>query len=205
MQDTKEWSACPALWGEIYCNSGCYGCGIENVLKYIDLLTEHGEVIRVFSKELGFAFRTSTLKRGELKGIILRAYFDISQRKDMKQLKSISEKNKEDRKKTQDPPAHNLGSTVNTLGLKRNIRNFIISQIVRVYAHITSDNQKRYLLRKKLTCFLFGGKKVSKYISDKRMNCYIWKDDGADEVYTKYLTLMDKVWEQCTIEIITKE
>ena len=140
-----------------------------------------------------------------MKGIILRAYFDISKRKDKNQLKAISERNKEDRKKTQDPPSHNLGSTVNTSGLKRNIRNYIISQIVRVYAHITCDNQKRYLLRKKLTCFLFGGKKVSKYISDKRMNCFIWKDDGADEVYKNYLTLMDKVWDQCAIEIITME
>ena len=118
---------------------------------------------------------------------------------------SITEKNKADRKETQDPPTQNLGSTVNTTGYKRNIRNFVIFQLTRVYAHITRDRQKRYLFRKIITCLLYGEMKLSKYISDKRMNCFIWKDCGADEVYTNYIALMDKVYEQCTIEIITKE
>lgn len=191
--------------GAIFCNSGCYGSSIEKTLKYIDLLTEHGEVIRIFSNELGFAFRDSSMKRGELKGIILRAYFDISHLKDKNLLKSISEKNQANRKETQDPPAQNLGSTVNVTGLKKSFRNFIISQIVRVYAHITSDKQRSYILRKNLTCLLFGCNRISQYISDKRMNCFIWKDSGADEAYTKYLILMDRVWDNCSIEIITKE
>lgn len=145
------------------------------------------------------------MKRGELKGIILRAYFDISKREHKKQLKSIAERNRADRKGTQDPPAQNLGSTVNTVGYKRNLRNMIISLLTRVYVHITDDRQKRYLFRKKLTCLMFGVNRISKYISDKRMNCFIWKDEGADEAYTKYIALMNEVYEHCSVEIIIKE
>lgn len=202
----KEWSVYPAQWGGgIFCNSGCYGCGVEKKLKYIDFLTEHGEVVRILSKELGFAFRTSSLKRGELKGIILRAYFDISQREDKNLLLSLAEKNKENRTRTQDSPAQNLGSTVNTSGYKNNFKNFIISQIVRVYTHITSNRRNHYLLRKELTCLLYGAKKVSKYISDKRMNCFIWKDENAESAFSKYVTMMDNVYNNCTLEIIIKE
>ena len=191
--------------GGIFCNSGCYGCGLEKKLKYIDFLTEHGEVVRILSEELGFAFRTSSLKRGELKGIILRAYFDISQREDKNFLLSLAEKNKENRSRTQDSPVQNLGSIVNTSGYKNNLKNFIISKIVRVYAHITSNRQNHYLLRKKLTCLLYGAKKVSKYISDKRMNCFIWKDEDADSAFSEYVTMMDNVYNSSTLEIIIKE
>lgn len=190
----KEWLICSAQWGAVFCNSGCYDCGIEKTLKYIDLLTEQGEVIRLLSNELGFVFRDSSMKRGALKGIILKAYFDISHLKDKELLKSISEKNKANRKETQDPPAQNLGSTVNVTGLKRGFRNFVVSQIVRVYSFITDDSKKLYLLRKNLTCFLFGCKNILPYISDKRMNCFIWKDNGADEAFTDYLSFMDKVY-----------
>jgi UDP-N-acetylenolpyruvoylglucosamine reductase len=202
----KEWSACPALLGGgIFCNSGCYGCSIEKMLKSVELLTEQGEVVQLSSKQLGFAFRTSSMKRGELKGIILRAYFDISKHEDKNVLKQMAESYKADRKETQDPPKQNLGTTLNTSGYKNNLRNKIISAFVIIYALVFHDKQKQYHLRKILTCLIYNRKNISKYISDKRMNCFIWKDDGADDVYPEYLTFMDEVFENCTLEIITKE
>lgn len=191
--------------GGVFCNSGCYGCGIEKILKYVELLTEQGDVIRLSCEQMDFAFRTSIMKRRELKGIILKAYFDISKREDKSVLQSIADKNKADRKETQDPPALNLGTTVNTGGYKGGFRNIFIKLFVRLYAHITKDRQKIYRFRKKLTCFVYNELTVEKYISDKRMDCFIWKDEGADAAYPLYLKMMEKVYVGCSLEIITTE
>lgn len=190
--------------GAIYCNSGCYGCSIENILRYVDILTERGNIVRFSREQMNFAFRTSIMKRGELKGIILRAYFDIGNRTDKNILMSIAEKNKADRTETQDPPAHNLGSTVNTEGYKEGIRNSIIKLFFRMYAHVTKDRQKRYVFKKKLTCLIYNRPQIGKYISDKRMTCFIWKDEGADNAYPLYLEMMEKVYEYCSLEIVIK-
>ena len=201
----KEWSDYPAQWGGIFCNSGCYGCGIDSTLKEIELLTTEGEVIRLSAKHLDYDFRTSAMKRGVLQGIILRGYFDISKRQEVSQLLTIADKNTADRKMTQDPPAQNLGSTLNTGGIKGGLRNDIIKLLTRIYFHISKDKQKRYSFRKRMICILYNAKSVENYISDKRMNCFIWKDEGADEAYTKYIALMNEVYEHCSVEIIIKE
>lgn len=191
--------------GGIFCNSGCYGCGIEKKLKSIELLTEQGEVVKLSSKQLGFSFRTSSMKRGELKGIILRAYFDISKRENKSFLMSMAESYKLDRKETQDPPAWNLGSTVNFFGMKNNLRNTVVKILVRLYAHFTQDRQKRYLFKKRIICSIYGAKKIERYISNKRVNCFIWKDEYADYAYPSYLKMMCKVYDNCSVEIICYE
>lgn len=168
-------------------------------------MTTEGEVIRLSAKHLDYDFRTSAMKKGVLQGIILRGYFDISKRQEVSQLLTIVEKNTVDRKMTQDPPAQNLGSTLNTSGIKGGLRNDIIKLLTRIYFHISKDKQKRYAFRKRIICILYNAKSVEKYISDKRMNCFIWKDADADAAFPRYLEMMNKVYADCSVEIITKE
>ncbi len=191
--------------GGVFCNSGCYGCGIDKTLMYIDILTESGGIKRVTNEQMDFSFRSSIMKRGEIKGIILRVYFDISKKEDKSILMAIAEKNKADRKETQDPPAKNLGSTVNTNGYKGGLRNNIIKLFFKIYVHISKDKNKRFLFRKNITCLFYNRLMVAKYISNKRMNCFIWKDDDADVAYPYYLDMMEKVYLNCDIEIICKK
>lgn len=190
--------------GGIFCNSGCYGCGIDNTLKEIELLTPGGEVLCLSAQQLEFSFRTSALKRGVLQGIILRGYFDISKRQAASKLLPIVEKNIADRKETQDPPAQNLGSTVNFSGMKGGLRNNIIKLLIRIYFHFSKDKKKRNAYRKRILCLIYNVKSVEKYISDKRINCFIWRDECADDAYPLYLKMMNKVFLNCTEEIIIK-
>ena len=194
-----------AVGGAIYCNSGCYDCGIDKTLIEIELLTEQGEIIKVSAEKMKYEFRTSAMKRGELNGIILRAYFDISKREDSNILQSIANKNSLNRKQTQDPPTQNLGSTFNYTGYKRGLRNNIIKNVMRVYSRISKDTNKRYLVRKRITCLIYNKMSIFKYISDKRMNCFIWKDDGADAAYPKYMEMMRRIYSDVDVEIITME
>lgn len=45
---------------------------------------------------------------------------------------------------------------------------------------------------------------VAKYISTKRPSCYIWKDSGADEAFSGYIKVMNKIYPKCSLEIEIK-
>lgn len=191
--------------GAIVNNSGCYNCGIDKVLKSIDLLTPQGDIINITNKELGYTFRNSKLKSGELKGIVLRAYLDISNKGNVEELKKIALENTSNRKETQDPPAYNLGTTVNFSIYKSNFRNIFIRLISKVLVVLIRDLQKRNRTLKNLILFMYGKRSLAKYISDKRMQCFLWKDEKADLYFEEYLKLIDEVYTHYSVEIEIKE
>ena len=191
--------------GGIFGNSGCYGCGIETILKSVELLNEKGEIKFLSSKELEFSFRSSSLKRGEISGIILRAYFETSKHQDSSVLKKIAENNHKNRVRTQDPPSKNLGTTVNVYGYKKNIRNLIV-RIVTFFLKICGiQQQNRNYIGYLLLCLMYNSAGVAKYISKKRINCFLWKDDRADIAFPKYLKMCERVYDVCKLEIDIKE
>lgn len=184
--------------------SGCYGCGVDKVLKSIDLLTPNCEIVNLKKDAIGYSFRSSALKRGEIKGIILYAYFDISKHEDKNKLTRIAEECTQNRKLTQDPPACNLGTTVNCAASRSCFRNFLINQLVKLCSTVIVDKEKQYIIRKQITCLMYGYPFLSKYISNKRINCWLWKDNGADKYFPVYLHMMEKMYEICTLEIEVK-
>lgn len=187
--------------GAIVNNSGCYGCGIDTVLKSIELLTPEGTIINLKVKDLDYQFRTSNIKKGIIRGIILRAYLDISQRDSPEVLIDIANKNSQNRLITQDPPAHNLGTTVHCISYNKNLKNAIFRAILKVVRILVKDPIKIHRLSKSLILILYRKSYLSEYISDKRMNCYIWKDTEADKYFEDYLDLMRKVYQHTSIEI----
>ena len=203
----RGWSTFPALWGGgIFGNSGCYGCGIENVLKSIDFLSTDGNISQLAVDDLEFTFRSSALKRGELQGIILRAYFDISCRDNIGNLQTAARSYEEDRKETQDPPANNLGTTVNHSQRRiEGVRGFLIKLCQKIFRYYTKNKEKTYRFNKWLTCIVYNRMDVLRYISDKRMECFIWKDDKADKAFEGYIELMSQAYKDCSIEIEVKE
>ena len=58
-------------------NSGSYGSLTSNLVLWIEMLKENGEVCIVKNEELGYRHRSSRLKRGEVKGCVLSAAFRI--------------------------------------------------------------------------------------------------------------------------------
>lgn len=193
------------LGGAIVNNSGCYNCGIDKVLKSIDLLTPEGRIENITKKELGYTFRKSRLKTGEIKGIILRAYLDISIKGNIEELKKIAAENTNNRKITQDPPAYNLGTTINYSTYKLNVKNIIIALTSRFLNLITRDFTKRTRVLKELILFMYGRTYLSKYISDKRINCFLWVDEKADNFFDDYVSLLNEVYKHSEMEIEIKQ
>lgn len=190
--------------GAIVNNSGCYNCGIDKVLKSIDLLTPKGDIINIANKELGYSFRDSKLKTGELKGVILRAYLDISNKGNVEVLKKIALENTSNRKATQDPPAYNLGTTVNFFHYKTNLKNIFIRTVSKIMTLMIRDCHKRNRTLKKLILFMYDRSYLDKYISDKRMQCFLWKDENSDLYFEQYLELLRDIYKKSFIEIQIK-
>ena len=191
--------------GAIVNNSGCYRCGIDKVLKFVDLLTPDGNIVNISSKELGYTFRNSYLKNGIIKGVIVRAYLDISNKGNIEILKRVAAENTNNRMETQDPPAYNLGTTLNCSYYKKNFRNIIIRITSRILIVSIKNTKKRSEILKKLILFIYGRSYLDKFISNKRMSCFLWKDENADLYFDDYLKLIGDIYKHHTIEIEIKE
>lgn len=189
--------------GAVVNNSGCYNCGIDKILKSVDLLTPAGCVLNYTVDKLDFSFRSSALKRGKLKGIITEVYLDTSQKADSNELKRMALINTENRRLYQDPPSSNLGSTVNLGRLYPSsiIRNILIRFLSKVYNSIQKDFLKQNKFAKEVILLFYRKRYLSKYISDKRNSCFLWKDNDADHYFDDYLELLNRLYSQVSIEI----
>lgn len=174
------------------------------MLQRVEILKENGNIVKMRREELGYSFRSSALKRGEIKGIILRAFFDISKFENKELLERKAEECTRDRKRTQDPPAHNLRTTVNCFGLRNNLRNRMIGRCTRIFTLLTSNNSRVNSVRTLLTCLIYGKPKLFNYISRKRINCWLWKDDRADLFFPDYIQMVRKMYDRVSIEIEVK-
>ncbi|MEG1586717.1 MAG: FAD-binding protein, partial [Bacteroidales bacterium] len=94
----------------VYNNSSCKTNSIASIVEYIDFLTDDGKVVSLTPEHLDFSFRSSSLKKNKLKGLILRVYLRAEQG-DSSKLVSIAEKNRINRNKFFRGHSRNLGCT----------------------------------------------------------------------------------------------
>ena len=73
-----EWGATVpgTVGGAVYGNAGAYGGDIAGSLAFATLITPDGE-LTCYAGQMGYAYRSSVLKRGELKAVILAAEFNL--------------------------------------------------------------------------------------------------------------------------------
>jgi UDP-N-acetylmuramate dehydrogenase len=191
----------------VYNNSGCYGCGINQLLLRIDLLTPDGQIITATKDDMGYhSERSSTLKRGELVGIILRVY--LKQKKgDKGNLIKLAQENHLHRKIYQQPPAGNLGSIFPEYVIRDFFRNLPISVkwTVRIATFISRlffktlvpiNRFNHWLILKMLNELC-----LYPYISDYNFNCFLWIDDHADDAFVRYCKLIKRISMKNDIEI----
>lgn len=191
--------------GAVVNNSGSYGCGIESILREVELLTSTGEVKIIKNADLLYSKRSSALKRGEIKGVILWVYLDISRYEPIEILRNKVYLYHADRELTQEGRTHNLGSTYCVLQYKHNLRNYTVKGIIKMLQIIGTNSTKQKRIQKYLYLLLYRQTKLSHYISDKNLGCFIWADMGADIAFPHYMEFMEKVFYRPTMEIEIKK
>jgi len=104
-----EWSATVpgTVGGAVYGNAGAFGGDMNDNLVWAELFTKNGrETLSV--EQMGYGYRTSVLKRGEIKGIILSALLKLKNA--TKEEVSVKIEQFSARRKATQPPGASMGS-----------------------------------------------------------------------------------------------
>ncbi len=104
-----EWAATVpgTVGGAVYGNAGAFGGDIAGNLIWAELLTENGRE-KFTVEQMGYAYRTSILKRGELDGIVLSA--ELSLRNSTKEEVTTNIEQFSAHRKATQPPGASMGS-----------------------------------------------------------------------------------------------
>ena len=104
-----EWAAAGpgTIGGAVYGNAGAFGGDVAGSLISTELLTENGK--ETFTVEqMGYAYRTSVLKRGEIKAIVLSA--ELSLKNSTKEEATVKIQQFSAHRKATQPPGASMGS-----------------------------------------------------------------------------------------------
>ncbi len=104
-----EWAAAVpgTLGGAVYGNAGAFGGDVAGCLRWAEVLTPQGRR-RVTAEELGYGYRTSALKRGQLSGVVLAV--ELGLQADDPQAVQARLNEWTARRKASQPPGASMGS-----------------------------------------------------------------------------------------------
>ena len=192
-------------------NSSCFKCSINELLTDVDVIQYESDGICCFRtlkrEELGLSHRSSAIKRKEMNAIVLQVRLSINTTTDIEDLKQKAQHNIDLRTKTQEGKALNLGSIYagrksRPLGIfDLGILKFPLVLTLKVVDHFCWHKESYKLKRNSYLLSLFGYKDVIPYVSPKNINCFIWKDNGADCAFVRYDTFMHECFECGEMEI----
>ena len=192
-------------------NSSCFKCSIYELLTDVDVILYESNGTCSFRtltrEELGFSHRSSAIKRNEMNAIVLSVRLKMNTTTDIEELKRKAQHNIDLRTKTQEGKAQNLGSVYASrkskpLGIfDLGILKFPLMLGLRVTDHFFRHKEWYKLNRNSYLLILFGYKDVIPYVSPKNINCFIWKDSGADSAFGRYDAFMHECFECGEMEI----
>jgi len=104
-----EWAATVpgTVGGAVYGNAGAFGGDMSGNLIWAELLTRDGRE-KLSVEQMGYGYRTSVLKRGELKAIVLSALLGVKNA--TREAVSVKIEEFSERRKTTQPPGASMGS-----------------------------------------------------------------------------------------------
>ena len=183
-------------------NAGCFKCSITALLQSLDCLLPDGTVKTYSREELRLSQRSSAFKRGELDGVILSVRLHLEKAADVEDEKRKAARSTQWRKRNQEGPAKNLGSTFAVLKMRKNLRNITAVCIAHIGSKLRIGSYRR-LLKKGLLC-LYGYSWIDAYVSDKNVNTFVWRDEQAERMFPIYKEMMNKIYNHATLEIEEK-
>lgn len=180
-------------------NAGCFKCSITALLQSLECLLPDGTVKTYSREELRFSQRSSAFKRGELKGVILSVRLHLEKAADVEEEKRKAERSIQWRKRYQEGPAKNLGSTFAVLKMRKNLRNITAFLTAYIGSKLGIGSYRRLLKQGLLR--LYGYNRIAAYVSDKNVNTFVWRDEQAEQMFPVYKEMMNKIYNHATLEI----
>lgn len=193
--------------GAIYNNSSCKTNSIGQLVESVKILCPDASVRELTLSDLDYSFRTSSLKRGIIKGLVLSAKLRIERTNDIVALKEKASVFKKHREENLESSPYTLGCTFDTPFINGKLsivyRVFYYSYMV-FLSLLRVPKAKKQHLQKVFFLRLTGYKELIPYISDKTMITFIWNDENADLQFPKYVKFMNEVLKTDKMEIEIK-
>ena len=178
-------------------NSSCFGSAISSLLQSCIVLKEDGEIVELSNQDLLYSKRNSIIKNKQLKAVVIEVVLTITYGL-ADELIAKAKANHQKRIDTQEGPVQNLGSTFAETTFSINA-GFIIRRIDQVAKLFNVSQLFRF--RKRWLLALYGYLDLDRYISDKNLNCFIWKDENADKKFRRYLRFINRITSLRRLEI----
>ena len=188
----------------IYGNASCYQCSINELLISCDLLLPDGKIKTIKKEDLSLSMRSSALKCGELRGVIISATLR-KEKGDRERIKKQAELYHKTRLETQPGPKDNLGS-IYAHSDGWSLRVVLHRIIVLLYGFLlkmkgkTKNDIKEK--KKNLLLTLLGAKDIIPYVFS--WNRYIWKDEKSHDLFWKYHKIHKQLFNRSEFEIEIK-
>ena len=185
------------IGGGVYGNAGVSRHSIVRQLKDVTVLLDNGS-IRTFSPDdLGFTFRSSALKRGELQGIILSCRLKRTPG-NKKEIEDEAMMVHEWRKENQPGAARNLGTTSLLSIAKPTLKGKLLRGIATVGAFVLKPNDKAGF-KTRIIMKALGKSELSQYLFG--LNRYMWMDAKAHENFEVYVEAINQLYVKPRLEI----
>ncbi len=179
----------------IYGNCGCRGCSVNKVVESFSLLTPDNRVVELTPQQLDLKYRSSSLKRHEIQGVILQIKL-IRNIGKAEELIKIAEKNHLIRKKNQPSGANNLGTTFNG-GNNYTIKGLAFTLLEKTIQFFlwTSDRRRSYPKALRLV----GKAKFIPYLFNPKR--YMFTDEKSHILFDEYCSFLESLYKDSRLEI----
>lgn len=178
----------------VYGNAGCRGCSINGLLHSFIFLKEDGSKEELTVEDLKLEYRSTSLKRKELKGVIVEVVL-CKEQGDPTELQQIADKNHSIRKREQPKAANNLGTTFIGNNLTR--KGLLLFKIERALRRFMQTNDIRKTLPWAFK--LIGAGKYAPYIY--YWNRYMFLDEKSHRLFFKYYHFIKTIYSDVHFEI----
>ena len=184
----------------IYNNAGCYDCSLSSMLYSVSFFNENGDIETLDSKAIAFSHRSSVFKRKMKRGVIFSVKLKVRSGSPEVEV-AKAEQVKAMRLRVDERSSRTLGSIYSEFKPKFPVR--VIAKLLRVLHRLFPPFDTRKAL-KNILLTLYGYKKLERYISDRNLNTFIWRDDNAEHCFELYTEFMCKAHKKLTMEIEIK-
>lgn len=183
--------------GAIYGNASVSTDSIVQQLVDVKILLRDG-VIKTFTpEELNFSFRSSSLKRKELNGIILSCRLKRT-KGDQKKIEDEAQMVHAWRKANQPGAARNLGTT-SLLSITNRTMLGTVLRCMACFAGMFVPSKKRNDVKIKLIMTWLGKPGLAKYLFG--LNRYMWLDPAAHQCFDDYVDVINQLYVKPRLEI----
>lgn len=182
----------------VYGNCGCFGCSVLSLVESFTFLTDQGEEKELKVDDLKPTFRSTSLKRKELSGVILK----VKLRKtfgDIQEVKTLADKAHQTRKNNQPSGANNLGSTFNG-GNQSTIKGLLFKSLIRLQKMLHPSKQQRELLPAVMS--VYGQSKFAPYLWN--WGRWMFLDEKAHDLFPEYVVFLKSLFKDIRLEIEIK-